>query len=165
MGLITPDYGLLVWMLISFGILMYLLKKYAWKPILHSIKSREEMIAKSLRDAELARKQIDQLKENQNRVIAKAQAERDEILAQAKKTKDRIIDEANKKAQADTQKQIEQARTIIKKDKEAAQLEIKAYASQIVLQAAERILRSELKDKQKYEDQVAAVIKEISENN
>lgn len=165
MGLITPDYGLLFWMLLSFSILMYILKKFAWKPIIQSIKNREDLIAKSLRDAEYARKEVAQIEERQAKVIAKAQAERDEILAQARKTKEKIIEEATAKAQMDSQRVIEQARETIKREKEAAQLEIKTYASKIVIQTTERILRSELKDKQKQDEQINSIIREISEQN
>ncbi|MDX9848304.1 MAG: F0F1 ATP synthase subunit B [Tenuifilaceae bacterium] len=165
MGLITPDYGLLFWMLLSFSILMYILKKFAWKPIIQSIKNREDLIAKSLRDAEYARNEVAQIEERQAKVIAKAQAERDEILAQARKTKEKIIEEATAKAQMDSQRVIEQARETIKREKEAAQLEIKTYASKIVIQTTERILRSELKDKQKQDEQINSIIREISEQN
>lgn len=165
MGLITPDYGLLFWMLLSFSILMFILKKFAWKPIIQSIKNREDLIAKSLRDAEYARNEVAQIEERQAKVIAKAQAERDAILAQARKTKEKIIEEANAKAQMDSQRVIEQARETIKREKEAAQLEIKTYASKIVIQTTERILRSELKDKQKQDEQINSIIREISEQN
>jgi F-type H+-transporting ATPase subunit b len=165
MGLITPDYGLLFWMLLSFGILMYVLKKFAWKPILQSIKGREDHIAKSLRDAEYARNEVAQLQERQTEVVAKAQAERDEILAQANKNKERIIEEATLKAQQEAKKILDQARDTLSREKETAQAELKAYASKIVMQATEKILRSELKDKQRFEDQVNMIIQEISTQN
>ncbi len=165
MGLITPDYGLLFWMLLSFSVLMYILKKFAWKTIIQSIKNREDLIAKSLRDAEYARNEVAQIEERQAKVIAKAQSDRDEILAQARKTKEKILEEANAKAQMDSQRTIEQARETIKREKEAAQLEIKTYASKIVIQTTERILRSELKDKQRQDEQINLIIKEISEQN
>ncbi|MDX9769362.1 MAG: F0F1 ATP synthase subunit B [Tenuifilaceae bacterium] len=165
MGLITPDYGLLFWMLVSFSILLFLLKKFAWKQIIYSIKSREDEVAKALREAEYARNEVAQLQERQAKVVAKAQAERDSILAEAKKNKERIIEEANAKALHDSTKMIEQARETISREKEAAQHELKQYASNIILQATERILRSELKDKGKHEEQISSIINEISTQN
>ena len=165
MGLITPDYGLLFWMLLSFTILVVLLKKFAWKQILNSIKNREEEVASALREAEDARNEIAQLQERQAQITAKAQAERDSIMAQANKNKERILEEANAKALQESNKMIEQARETIRREKEAAQQEIKAYASSIVLQATERILRAELKDKKKQEEQINTIINEISSQN
>ncbi len=165
MGLITPDYGLLFWMLLSFTILVVLLKKFAWKQILNSIKNREEEVASALREAEYARNEIAQLQERQAQITAKAQAERDSIMAQANKNKERILEEANAKALQESNKMIEQARETIRREKEAAQQEIKAYASSIVLQATERILRAELKDKKKQEEQINTIINEISSQN
>ena len=165
MGLITPDYGLLFWMLLSFTILVVLLQKFAWKQILNSIKNREEEVASALREAEYARNEIAQLQERQAQITAKAQAERDSIMAQANKNKERILEEANAKALQESNKMIEQARETIRREKEAAQQEIKAYASSIVLQATERILRAELKDKKKQEEQINTIINEISSQN
>jgi F-type H+-transporting ATPase subunit b len=165
MGLITPDYGLLFWMLVSFGILMFLLKKFAWKPILHGIKSREEMISKALHDADMARYEISKLEERGAQIINKAQSEGEAIILDAKKARVRIIEEANLKAQQDAQKFLDQARDIIKREKDVAQLEIKAYASKIILDATERILRRELQDKNKYEEQINLVIQELSAKN
>jgi F-type H+-transporting ATPase subunit b len=165
MGLITPDYGLMFWMLVSFSVLLFLLKKFAWKQIIYSIKSREDEVAKALREAEYARNEVAQLQERQAQVVAKAQAERDTILAEAKKTKERILEEANAKAILDSKKMMEQARETISREKEAAQQELKHYASNIILQTTERILRSELKNKDKYEEQISSIINEISTQN
>jgi F-type H+-transporting ATPase subunit b len=165
MGLITPDYGLLFWMLLSFSILLFILKKYAWKPILQSIKSREELIAKSLRDAEYARNEVAKLEDRNISLLAKAQEDRDLVMAQARKQKDKIIEEAQVIAQAEAKKILDQAKVEITRERESAQNEIKAYASQIVLQAAERLLRKELKDKVNYENQINLIIQELSSQN
>ncbi|HPF93356.1 MAG TPA: F0F1 ATP synthase subunit B [Tenuifilaceae bacterium] len=165
MGLITPDYGLIFWMALSFGILLYILRKFAWKTILQSIKNREELIAKSLRDAEHARNELAKLEDRNAELLAKSKAEKAEIIAQANKTKEKIIEQAQQAAQHEANKILEQTREIIRHEKESAQLEIKAYASQIVMQAAEQILRKELKDKAAYEKQISSIIEEISSQN
>ena len=165
MGLITPDYGLLFWMLLSFGILVFILKKFAWKAILDIIKSREDSVSKALHEAEYARSEMASLEEKQAQVIARTQAERHEILAQAKKTGDNIIQEATVKAEKEAQNIIVKTNNAILREKEAAQLEVKKYASAIILQTTERILRSELKGKENFEQQVSAIINEISAQN
>ena len=165
MGLITPDYGLLFWMLLSFGILIFILRKFAWKAILDIIKSRENLIAKSLHEAEYARNEMANLEEKKAQVIAETQVERNAILAQAKKTGNNIILEATVKAEKETQSIIDRANQTIIREKEAAQLEVKDYASAIILQTTERILRSELKGKENFEQQVSAIINEISAQN
>jgi F-type H+-transporting ATPase subunit b len=165
MGIITPDYGLLFWMLLSFSILLFILKKFAWKPILQSIKSREELIAKSLRDAEYARNEVAKLEERNAELLAKANAERDAVLAQANLAKDKILADAQLRAQAQTQKTIEQANETIRREREVAQLEVRAYATQIIIQATERILRKELKDVDSSEAQINSIIKDLTSKN
>jgi F-type H+-transporting ATPase subunit b len=165
MGLITPDFGLLFWMLVSFSILMFILKKYAWKPILHGIKNREEYIAKALREADFSKNELAKLEERKAEMLVKIQAERDAIIAQAKEKSQSIIDEATRKAMAESDRFLEKARITIKREKEAAQQELKAYTTKIVLTATERILRQELKNKDKYEDQIDSIIKELSSQN
>ncbi len=165
MGLITPDYGLLFWMLVSFSILLVILRKFAWKPILQGIRNREEKIAKALRDADYARNEIAKLEERNDELIAKAQATRDSILAEAKKTKERIIEEARVKSQEETQKFLNQAQEQIKREQEIAKLEFKSYATQLVIQISEKIIRQELHDKAKYEEQINSIIQELSSQN
>ncbi|PKP36147.1 MAG: ATP synthase F0 subunit B [Bacteroidetes bacterium HGW-Bacteroidetes-15] len=165
MGIITPDYGLLFWMLLSFSILLFILKKFAWKPILHGIKAREELIAKSLRDAEYARNEVAKLEERNAELLAKAHAQRDAVLAQAKIEKDKILEDAQQKAKVQTHKTIEQANETIRREKEAAQLELRAYATQIIIQATERILRKELKETKESEEQINSIIRELTSKN
>lgn len=165
MGLITPDYGLLFWMLLSFGLLVFILKKFAWKAILDIIKSRENFVSKSLHEAEFARSEIANLEEKKAQVIAKTQVERNEILTRANKTGESIILESKAKAEKEAQNIIAKANLTITREKEAAQLELKRYASAIILQTTERILRSELKGKENFEQQVSAIINELSAQN
>ncbi len=165
MGLITPDYGLLFWMLLSFSILLYILKKFAWKPILGGIKNREELVSRALHSAELARNEVAQLEERNAKLIEKVQLERDAIIQEARKQKERILEEATLKAQQEAQKYLEQAREAIKREKEIAQLELKAYASDLVVKATERILRKELEDKKNYETQINNIIEELTTKN
>src|SRR6516164_3608719 len=104
MELLTPDLGLLVWNLIAFLILVLILKKFAWKPILNSLKNRESGIADSLATAEKVKAEMAQLKSDNERLLAEAREERAKILKEARETKDKIIDEARERAKADAAK-------------------------------------------------------------
>src|SRR6185436_13934237 len=104
MKLVTPDIGLLFWMLVSFGIVLFLLKKYAWKPILSSLKEREESIAEALNTAKKAKEEMTALKADNERLLNEARLERDKMLKEARDTKDAIIAEAKGKAQAEANK-------------------------------------------------------------
>jgi len=94
MNLVTPDFGLLFWMVLSFAILLFILKKFAWKPVLKMIKEREESIAKQLDSAKAAKEQMEQLTAENEKIMRQARAEREEMLRDAKATKDKIVAEA-----------------------------------------------------------------------
>ena len=149
----------------SFSLLLIILKKYAWKPILQGIKSREELISKSLREAEYARNEVAKLEDHNAQLLLKVEAEKEAILNKAKQARDKIMEEALANAQIQAQKFLDQARDTIRREKEVAQLELKAYASKIILQATERILRKELEDKGNFEKQVNSIIQELTSQN
>lgn len=165
MGLITPEYGLLIWMLISFGAVILILKKFAWKPILQGIKHREEQIAKSLREADNARNEMTKILEQNTEMANIARQERDSIMLEAKVFRERMVKEATDKAQVDAKKFLEQARLTIIHEKDAAQAELRAYASTLAIQMAEIILRKELSNKQNYEEQIRSIINEMTTKN
>src|SRR5207249_935754 len=104
MKLVTPDIGLLFWMLVSFLIVLFLLRKYAWKPILKMLHEREENIAEALNTARKAKEEMTSLKADNERLLNEARAERDKMLREARDTKDSIIAEAKSKAQAEANK-------------------------------------------------------------
>ena len=107
MNLVTPDIGLLFWMLLSFGIVLVLLKKYAWKPILSALSDREKTIQDSLDQAEQARKEVEGMKADNERILQEARNERDTMLREARETKDSIVNEAKEVAKDETAKKAE----------------------------------------------------------
>jgi F-type H+-transporting ATPase subunit b len=165
MGLITPDYGLLFWMLLSFGIVLYILKKFAWKPILQGIKHREEQITKSLREADRAREEIAKLQAQNLEMANIARQERDAIMLEAKSFKERMVKEATEKAQEEAKRFLEQARLTIVQEKDAAKAELKASALELSLKLSEIILRREIKDKESYEQHAESLLNEIASKN
>jgi F-type H+-transporting ATPase subunit b len=165
MGLITPDYGLVVWMLISFSLVLFVLKKFAWKPIMEGLKSREETIAKSLKQAEEARNEIKKLQAYNEELADKARAERELALKEAKSLRDKIVEEAKTNAQAEAQKIIDKSRLLITQEKENAQKELAEMVSKLALEISEKVLRKEFSDKEKQKGYFKDLLKEISSKN
>ena len=110
MGLVTPDIGTIFWMLLMFIILLVILKKFAWKPILNALENREKSIEDSLRSADRAREEMEQLKADNEKIMAEARLERDNMLKETKQISDRILSEAKVKATEEARLLIEATR-------------------------------------------------------
>ncbi|MCD6355046.1 MAG: F0F1 ATP synthase subunit B [Prolixibacteraceae bacterium] len=164
MGLVTPNSGTIFWMLIIFGIVLFILKKFAWKPILDALKEREESIANALNSAEQARKEVKGLKADNEKVIAEARKEKDIILKEAKELKERIVAEAKQKAGEEARKTIDQARHQIQTEKEAAINEIKNQVAELSVMIAEKVIKKELSNKDEQEKMVDGLVDEIKMN-
>ena len=147
MDLLIPSFGLIIWTFLAFFILLYILKKYAWKPILKSLKERENGIADALATAENAKAEIAQFKNENEVMMAKAREERAEMLKEAKITKDRIIGEAKEQAKIEANKIIADATEAINNKKMAAITEVKNQVGNLALEVAEKVLRRELSNK------------------
>src|SRR3954465_5369491 len=151
MELLTPELGLLVWNLIAFLILLIILRKFAWKPILTSLKSRETGIAESLATAEREKAEMAQLKSENEALLAKAREERAQLLKEARDTKDRIINEAKEQAKLEAGKIVADANAAIQQQKMAALTDVKNQVGNLVIEVAEKVLRRELTDKSQQE--------------
>ncbi len=164
MKLVTPDIGLLFWMLVSFSIVLFLLKKYAWKPIMKSLKEREQNIEEALNTARKAKEEMAALKSDNERLLNEARSERDKMLKEARDTKDSIIAEAKGKAQAEANKIMASAREAINNEKMAAITELKNQVAKMSIEIAEKILRQELSNDEKQKALMDNLIKDISLN-
>lgn len=153
--------GLFFWQLILFVALVLLLKKFAWKPILNAVNDREEGILKALESAENARKEMQNLTADNERILKEARIERDAMLKEAREMKDGIISEAKSEAHAQATKVIEQAKATIESEKHAAIAEIKNQVAELSLDIAEKVMRSELSDKNKQIKLVEDMLKEV----
>lgn len=127
-----------------FIVLILLLKKFAWKPILESINEREVSIQDALNQAQLAKKEMESLQAENQHIIREAKAERDSILKEAREIKDQIVTEAKTAAQEEGSKMIEQARQSIQAEKVAAMADIKLQMGDLSVNIAEAILRDKL---------------------
>ncbi|TCC97859.1 F0F1 ATP synthase subunit B [Pedobacter hiemivivus] len=164
MELLLPEFGLVIFQSIAFLLLMFLLAKFAWKPILAAIKEREQSIDEALNKAELAKQEMARLTSQNEELMKEARAERDLILKEAKTLKDNILNEAKTQAHNEGSKLIEKAKIEIENQKKAALAELKNQVSTLSLDIAERVLRNQLQDKAKQEDLVANLLKDVELN-
>ncbi len=160
MQLLTPGFGLIIWTLLAFLIVFFILKKYAWKPILNSMNEREQGIADSLATADKIKIEMTQMKSELEELLVKAREERGNMLREAKETKDKIISEAKEQAKVETNKIIADAQSVINQQKMAALTDLKNQVGNLVVEVSEKILRRELSNKQEQEK----YIKDLAEN-
>ncbi|OOV28718.1 ATP synthase F0 subunit B [Flavobacterium sp. LM5] len=142
------SFGLFIWQIVIFVGLILLLKKFAWKPILDAVNEREEGIKNALESAENAKKEMQDLQADNQRILQEARVERDSMLKEAREMKEKIVADAKNEAQAQGQKMIEQAKAAIESEKNAAMNELKLQVSTLSLSIAEKVLKDELSNKQ-----------------
>ena len=136
--------GLFIIQSVVFIILLLVLRKFAWKPIMDAVNEREVTIIDSLNQAKLAKQEVQNLKAENEIIIREAKMERDNILKEAREIKDRIVGEAKDLAKAEGDKMIEQARQSIQAEKAAAMSEIKNQIGVLSVTIAESILKQKL---------------------
>ncbi|WP_298716672.1 F0F1 ATP synthase subunit B [Chitinophaga sp.] len=159
-----PGLGLFTISLIIFIIVFLILKKFAWKPILSTLKEREDSITDSIATAERVKEEMAQMKAEHEHVLAEAKAERSAILKEAKDAKDQIIREAKEQAQAEAKKIIAEASVAIENQKMAALTDVKNQVGTLVIEVAEKVLRKELSDKANQEAYIKQLAGEIKLN-
>ena len=164
MGLVTPDYGLLFWMLLSFSIILYILKKFAWKPIIHALKNREDSIALSLKQVEQARAEIVKLQEENKALAEKARLEREKEFQETKALRDKLLIEAKEQARLETQKMLDKAREQILSEKEAAKKELHSTIVSMSVEISEKVLRKQLAEKDRQVEYINELLNEMSRN-
>ncbi|MDX9694269.1 MAG: F0F1 ATP synthase subunit B [Bacteroidales bacterium] len=164
MELIKPDIGLLIWMIVSFGIVTFILIKYAWKPILKALKDRESTIEKRLLAAKKAKEELAKIEFGNEKISALAKIERENILKEAKEIKNNIIEEAKNEAKVEARKIMEEARKSIEKEKVDAINEIKNQITELSVIIAQKILKSELENKEKQKQLINKLIDDIDLN-
>ena len=164
MELIKPGIGLIFWMTISFGIVLFLLSKYAWKPIMLSLKAREESIQDALDAAKKAREEMKELTVDNERLISEAKIERDKILREAREAKEAIINEAKSKATVEADRLIAIAREAIENQKMAAITDLQNSVAAMSIEIAEKVLRHELANDEKQKALMNNLLSEISAN-
>lgn len=142
------ELGLFFWQSLIFIGVIFLLRKYAWKPILDAVDTREQGIRNALQSAETARQEMLNLQQKNQDALKEARAERDAMLKEAREMKEKMIADAKHEADTAGQKMIEQAKTAIEAEKNAAMAELKAQVSSLSLEIAEKLLKEELSNKE-----------------
>lgn len=164
MELVQPGIGIAFWMLLSFSILLFILTKYAWKPIVKMLKDRETAIDDALHAAEKARDEIKLIQNKNEDLLIQAKEERDLILSEARKIKDKILEEAREKANLEGQRIIESARENIHYEKMQAITDLKNEVGRLSIEIAEKLLQEELSDKVKNQDIIKRMVDNIKLN-
>jgi len=164
MELISPGIGLMFWMVISFSVVVFVLGKYAWKPILKSLKERADSIESALHAAEKAKEEMKTLVFNNEKLKREALEERDALLSEARKVKDAIIEEAREKAKTEYNRIVENAKEAISYEKQAALTELKNQIANFSIIIAEKVLEKELADKKNQEEYITQLLDEIKFN-
>lgn len=164
MELVSPGLGLIFWMTLAFGTLLYILGRFAWKPILKSLSEREDSIDDALHQADKARQEMVDMKFSNEQLLAEAKEERDALLRQARVIKEKIIEEAREKGNTEANRIIESARETIENDKKAAMVDLRNQIALLSIEIAEKVLQRELDDKEKQNQYAGELIRKTSLN-
>lgn len=164
MQLLTPGLGLIIWTLLSFLVVYFILKKFAWPAILGGLRKREQSIADSLATAEKIKSEMAQMKSENEAILAKAREERAQMLKEARETKDKIINEAKEQAKIEANKIMTDAQAAIETQKMAALTEIKNQVGKLIIEVSEKVLRKELSNKEAQETHIKEMVDEVKLN-
>lgn len=159
--LLQPDSGLLFWMLLSFGVVFFVLAKYGFPVITKMVEERNAYIQKSLDAAKEANKQLEDVKKEGKAILALAQEEKMKVLEEAENTRNRILSEARDQARIEGMKELEQIRLQIKQEKEDAIKDIRHQVAILSVDIAEKVIRNSLNNTQ---EQAALIDRLIDES-
>jgi F-type H+-transporting ATPase subunit b len=162
--LVKPELGLVVWTTLAFAIVFFLLLKYAWKPILNAINTREQSITNSLETAEKVKAEMAQLQNENETLLAKAREERAVMLKEARETKDKIVGEAKDQAKLEANKIMVEAQAAIQAQKMAALTDVKNQVGTLVIEVSEKILKRELNNKGEHENYIKQLTDSVKLN-
>lgn len=162
--MLNPDIGLVFWTGISFLIVLFLLAKFAWKPILGAVKQREENIENALLAAEKAQAEMQKLNAKNEELLVQAREERDALISEAKAAREKMISEAKTTANAEAEKIMTSAKASIEIEKKAAIAELKNTVGALSLEIAEKVVREKLSDDNKQKELVEKLVAEAHVN-
>lgn len=164
MSLLTPDSGLLFWMILSFGIVLIILSKYGFPVIVKAIEDRKAFIEESLNTARQANEKLANIKEEGERIISEAKEKQNAILKEALKEKEHIIEEAHQKAAAETHRQMEEATRQIREEKEKAIREVRKEITDLSIAIAEKVMKEKINRDNSQEEIINKLLDEMSFN-
>lgn len=164
MELVTPGIGLIFWMTLSFLIVIFVLGKFAWNPVLKMIKEREHSIETALDAADKARTELIELQKINEDLISKAKEEAAQMVKDAHKIRDSIVDGSVAKAQEEANRKIEQARIEIQNEKNKAMTELKNEIALFSIEIAEKLLKKELAKDENQKEFINTLMKDMNLN-
>lgn len=164
MDLLTPHLGLFTWTFISFVIVLFLLKKFAWKPILDMVTERETTIANSIAAAEKVRAEMSSMKAENENLLAQAREERSVLLKEAKETKEKMINQAKDQAKVEADKILVNAKLQIEQQRNAALIAVKNDIGNLAIEVAEKVLRKEFAEGSAQKEYAKSLANEITLN-
>lgn len=164
MDLILPSSGLIIWQLIGFLALLFILMKFAWKPILETLEERESSIDDALKAAEQAKAEMANLKSENEKLLQEARIERDNILKTANDASAKMIEDAKQAAISEGARLIENAKAVIENEKKAALTEVKNQVAQLTLEVTDKLLRKNLSSQAAQQELVEDMVKDINLN-
>ena len=166
MGKLFEDFslGLFFWQAVLFIALIFLLRKFAWKPILDSVNNREEGIKNALEAAENAKRDMENLQADNEKLLKEARAEREAMLKEAREIKNKMIEDAKEEAREEASKLVAQAQASIETEKKAAIADLKSQVANLSIDIAEKVVREELSNKDKQLQLVESMLGEATLN-
>lgn len=165
MELVKPDVGLIFWMTVSFGILLYILSRFAWPVIMKALKEREQRISEALESATRARDEMARIKAENEVILMQAREEREAMIASARKTAEKIVEESRQRAQKEYDAILAAAKVDIENAKKAALIELKNSIGSLSVEIAEKILRVKLSEEEKQSELIRKLIEEAQINH
>ena len=162
MDLIKPEIGLLFWMLLSFSLVLFILRKYAWGPILQSLKEREDGIGSALKNAQIAREEIADLKKNKDQILLDASSEKQRMMKDAQEYIEDWKKEQKQKIEEQINQNIARAKDVIEQEKRAAVTELKTQLASLSLDIAEKVIKKELRKDSAYLEMIRDDIKDLN---
>lgn len=164
MELLSPGLGLLVWTLVAFLLVFFILKKFAWKPILETLKERETGIAEAIASADKIKSEMAALKNENETLLAQAREERAVLIKEAKETANKMVSDAKEKARAEYDRIVADAQSAITQQKNAALTDVKNQVGALVIEVAEKVLRRELANKAEQEAYIKGLAEVVNMN-
>lgn len=164
MELVKPAFGLVFWMVVSFSIILFLLKKFAWPVILGALDERERSISEALNAAQKAKEEMSALKSDNEKLLQEARNQRDLILKEARDAKDSIINDAKSKATEESDRLRRLAREEIQNEKMAAITELKNQVATLSIEIAEKVIRQQLTADEKQKQLIQDMLKDVKMN-
>lgn len=163
MQFLIPDFGLLFWQSLAFIIVFFILKKFAWKPILSALNEREKNISDSIATAERVKMEMAQMKNENEAMMQKAREERGVMLKEAKELKDKIVSEAKEQAKLEANKILVDAQASIEQQKNAALTDVKNSIGNMVIEVTEKVIRRELAGKAEQEIYIRSLADDLTQ--